>query len=320
MTTSALRSWATVGLFAALAGVTTLGCAAQAGGDAEMAESELRTTYVEMESVLSEDDWNRWYDVRRELIAGFDRVCGDTICSGDFSNLTTVDLGCSATSSRHKLRDCAWVLGGDIAHVDPKTGAITHDARTWRCDVPVGSRAEEMIGALSAAGQDALNTTVPGTTGSFYDALVTCFAGVSGAPIADAAGPWLSVEDYFWSGGGDGAKWSGTQQRLAQGFDDVCGDSFCEGEYADIVSVDFTCAVNGTTKRVSSCDWTFAGAELSVTRSRGDVRAATMTKTCSVTVDATASALARALGGADPLHAKLPGKTTSLYDALIGCL
>ena len=35
---------------------------------------------------------------------------------------------------------------------------------------------------------------------------------------------------------------------------------------------------------------------------------------------ASASELVRALSGTDPLYAPLPGKTTSLYDALIGCL
>jgi hypothetical protein len=46
----------------------------------------------------------------------------------------------------------------------------------------------------------------------------------------------------------------------------------------------------------------------------------TTTKRCNIDVGAPASALATALSGEDPLHAKLPGKTTSIYDALVGCL
>ena len=44
------------------------------------------------------------------------------------------------------------------------------------------------------------------------------------------------------------------------------------------------------------------------------------TKTCSVALYVNPSTLTQALANGDPLHTRLPGKTTSLYDALVGCL
>jgi hypothetical protein len=77
--------------------------------------------------------------------------------------------------------------------------------------------------------------------------------------------------------------------------------------------------VNVSTKRVARCAWTFAAAELSVGVA-GRIEARTTTKRCYVTVGASASALTSALSGPDPLHATLPGRTTSVYDALVSCL
>lgn len=54
--------------------------------------------------------------------------------------------------------------------------------------------------------------------------------------------------------------------------------------------------------------------------SRGAIVTRTTTKRCNVEIGATATALATALAGDNPLTAKLPGRSTSIYDALIGCL
>ena len=76
---------------------------------------------------------------------------------------------------------------------------------------------------------------------------------------------------------------------------------------------------SSTSKRVSRCTWSFAAAELSVD-GRGAISARTTTKRCNVEIGASAAALATALAGDDPLNAPLPGKQTSIYDALIGYL
>ena len=306
---------------ALLVTVAASGCAAPAEEDAGVSEEAL-TTYGDLWSTLEGADLDRWYAVRSSLVAGFDRICGDTICGGDFSNLATVTLTCSSTSKARKMKDCLWVLGGSIEYVDTRTGKLTSEARAFTCKIPVAGSAKAMLSALESAGDDALNTPLPGTGASFYDGLVDCFDGVVGGPPPAGSDKQFYAElgDWAWEAGAEqGIAWSETKRRLADGFDQICGDSFCEGEYADITALRFACVVNRNTQRVSRCSWTFAAAETSV-GAGGAITANSTTKRCVIEIGAKASDLTTALSGADPLNAHLPGKTTSIYDALIGCL
>jgi len=294
--------------------VLSAGCAATPSNE-DVAESEdgLRTSYGELSDTLEGTDLDRWFDVRSRLIDGFDRICGDTICSGDFSNLRTLTLTCSSTRAQKKMKDCLWVLAGNIDYVDGRTGKLTTEARTFACHVPVNSNAKTLLDALHPAGDDALNTTVPGTSGTFYDALTTCFEGVMGSPPpAQTASFYVELADLDSS-------FYETRRTLADAFDQECGDTFCEGDFSNISALRLACVVNQNTKRVSRCGWSFAGANTSVD-ARGQLSAETFSKRCDFPVGATATQLSTALSVADPLHAPLPGRTTSIHDALIGCL
>lgn len=297
------------------------GCSSAPTEDTGANGDELRTSYGDLNETLKEADYARWSAVKTSVTAGFDRKCGDTICSGDFSNLTTVRLACSSTRSALKMKDCLWVLAGNIDYVDGTTGAITSEDRIFSCHIPVASNAKTLLSTLEAAGENALDTPLPGTDGSFYDALVTCFAGVVGAAPPPATTPfYVELGDEQWAEGeAQGAAWSATKQKLARAFDDVCGDSFCEGDYSDYSALRFACSVNANTKRVKSCGWSFGAAETSVD-SNGKLSARTITKRCDIAIGASATALTAALSGPDPLNAALPNKTTSVYDALVGCL
>ncbi len=300
---------------------TLAGCAARAEEDTGATDDAL-TTYGDLWSTLEGADLDRWLAIRSSLVSGFDRICGDTICSGDYSNLTTVKLTCSSTAKARKLKECTWLLGASIDRVDPRTGKLTSSPRVFECKIPVSGTAPAMLSALEAAGDDALNAPLPGTNASFYDGLVTCFDGVVGPPppADDGSTFWAELGDWAWEQGAErGAAWAETRARLATRFDDACGDSFCEGEYADIAPLRFVCAVNRNTKRVSRCSWTFAAADTSV-GARGAIETRSTTRRCLVEVGAPADALVAALSGEDPLHAALPGKTTSIYDELVGCL
>ncbi|MBX3263796.1 MAG: hypothetical protein KF782_29250 [Labilithrix sp.] len=295
------------------------GCAAPADEDVDQTEDAL-TTYGDLFSTLDDHDIDRWFSVRKALKDGFDRICGDTICGGDYSNLSTVRIACSSTSVARKMKDCAWVLGGSIEYVDGRTGKLTSDARVFTCKIPVAGTAKRMLDALEPAGQDALHTPIPGTGKSFYDGLVECFSGVVGGPPPPEPAKTFYAELGEWSWEhADGLAWMQTTRNLAEGFDQICGDTFCEGEYPDITPLRFACSVNLNTKRVSRCSWTFAAADLQVDR-RGQLAATTTTKRCNIEIGATASDLADALSGPDPLNATLPGKTTSIYDTLSRCL
>ncbi|HVH45430.1 MAG TPA: hypothetical protein VM925_23915 [Labilithrix sp.] len=317
-------SWTASRVAALLLAGLVAACSGGASGGEDVAESEdeLRTTYGDLLTTLEAQDLDRWVAVRSALKAGFDRICGDTICGGDYSNLTTVRLACSSTTKARKLKDCTWVLGGSIEYVAGATGKLSSEARVFTCKIPVAGSAKSMLETLHGAGDDALHTALPATGKSFYDGLVDCFAGVVGPPPPEASSEesYTDLETFSWNAGeAQGLAWFETTRRLAKGFDDACGDSFCEGEYPDIAPLRFACSVKIDTKRVSRCSWTFAAAELSVD-SRGRVVANTTTKRCAVDISAQATALATALQGPDPLHALLPGKKTSIYDALIGCL
>lgn len=308
--------------FASLLLLCVAGCAApETTPDVDATEDELRTSYGRLGDTLEGADLDRWYDVRTNLVRGFDNICGDTICSGDFSNLTTVRLECSSTRAALKMKDCLWVLAGNIDFVDGRTGKHTSEIRTFSCHVPVAGNAKTLVSTLHAAGNRALDTVVPGTGKTFYDALVTCFDGVVGPPPPSATQTFYSeLTDHQWATSeAAGLAWTQTRRKLVDGFDQVCGDSFCEGEYADIVGLRLACSVNNNTKRVSRCGWSFAGAELEVD-ARGALSARTMTKRCDFAVGATATQLTTALAGEDPLNAALPGGTRTIYDTLIGCL
>jgi hypothetical protein len=300
--------------------VSLAACGGSSPDGVATSEDELSTTYGDFFSTLEPADLDRWMSVRSALKTGFDRICGDTICGGDYSNLSTVRLTCSSTSAARKMKDCSWTLGGSIEYVDARTGKITTDARVFTCKIPVAGTAKKMLDVLSAAGDRALDAPLPGTNASFYDGLVSCFSGVMGGP------PPATPDKVFYAEMGTWADENGaafgldeTRWKLVSAFDDVCGDSFCEGDYPDITGLRFVCSMNVNTKRVARCSWSFALADSSVDK-RGAIVTNATTKTCNIDVGAQASDLAAVLNGPDPLNAKLPNKTTSIYDALIGCL
>ncbi len=308
------------------AGVALAALVAACGGAADApdepsVEDELRTSYADLLETLPEGDLERWITVRAALVAGFDRICGDTICSGDYSNLTTVRLVCSSTTKARKLKACTWLLGGSLDHVDGGTGKIVTAARAFECPVPVASTAKQMLDVLAPAGDDALHTPLPGTGRSFYDALVDCFEGVRGEPPPPSAGDfYVDLTDALWSEDADAAvAWLETKRRLATRFDEACGDSFCEGEWPHFAPLRFVCSMNRNSRRVSRCSWSFVAAETSVGPA-GVIVARTTTKRCNVEIGAPDHELREALAADDPLHVLLPRRSTTIYDALIGCL
>jgi hypothetical protein len=298
------------------------GCAAQAPTeDTAASEDALRTTYADLVETLDAPDLDRWLTVRAALRDRFAATCSDTHCKGAYANLTHVRLSCSSTRIARKMKDCVWVLGANVDHVDAATGEITSDMRVFTCHVPVAGRADAMLTALEAAGASALVTPLPGTGKSFDDALTTCLEGAEppeAPPVTK--GTFAELGDERWAAGdGPGATWADTKRRLNARFDEACGDTFCEGDYPDVSGLGFSCATDRTTQHVSTCSWSFASADTAVD-SRGHITAGTKTTRCTVAIDAQAGALDAALAGEDPLHSPLPNRDTSINDAIIDCL
>ncbi|URL58823.1 hypothetical protein IM816_01480 [Luteibacter flocculans] len=108
------------------------------------------------------------------LNMAFDRLCGDTFCEGDYSNLTPLQLSCSVDATKATLKQCLWVFAGSHASVNPKSGAVQATAKLFKCklllakDTPVDAFYEVMTGG------DPLNDKLPMTNHSVYDGLLGC--------------------------------------------------------------------------------------------------------------------------------------------------
>ncbi len=325
---SSFARWA---LFAVATGVFSPGCLrhdsdndARDDGDrgADSHDSSLTgTTFVDLgDFVTSDADIERWSEIRRGLDARFDEVCGDTFCEGDYSNLESLGFTCSVSSKQGRIRECVWTFAASAESVDGASGSIAASVPFYECRVRPTGRVRELLGAF---GEDPLRRELPGLSGSLYDALGECFdhpLGETALP-APSEGPYADVADGLEDEEIDA--WYAMTSALRAGFDDLCGDSFCEGDYPNLRSLRFRCSENTGTGKLGTCAWIFAGSDASRDR-KGFIQVRKQPFLCSFPVDATPGELAAALApGASEtsvMFRPLPNATISINDALIGCL
>ncbi len=112
------------------------------------------------------------------------------------------------------------------------------------------------------------------------------------------------------------------QKKLEYDFDQICGDSFCEGDYSDYRPLRYRCSVERETGVMRQCVWTFAATEVSVEPTTGRLLVDTHTWRCfsPIAPGTTLGAFYQALDVDDPLFEPLPGNGTSIYEGLIDCL
>src|SRR5207247_242688 len=77
--------------------------------------------------------WKVFRDLERRLVRNFDDICGDTICEGEFSNLQALRYRCSVRQADSAMGQCVWTFAGSNAEINPTTGKVMVDARTWAC-------------------------------------------------------------------------------------------------------------------------------------------------------------------------------------------
>jgi hypothetical protein len=332
------RLHARAGLAALAVAAMPIGVAACDGDDGVgSGESDVtsRTTYVSIGTFLSSSDadYERWIAVRRGLERSFDQICGDTFCGGDWSNLYSLGLECSVSSKRGSVRDCLWTFAASDDVVDGATGAIASRTAFFACHADPTGNALEL---LDAFGDDPLYASLPGVGEpadgdldgndgtSFYDLLSACFE--SPVEVGDLAptgeGPFVDAADRLE--GETLEAWYPMLAALRQDFDDACGDTWCEGDYTNLQALRFRCSEDTTTGRLGGCTWTFAGSYEEI-RSSGRLVGAHQGFACPVAVDGTAADLVAALapteGGASrAIDRPLPGRSTTLRDALNDCL
>lgn len=115
--------------------------------------------------------------------------------------------------------------------------------------------------------------------------------------------------------------WTRVRRGLAQGFDDVCGDTFCEGDYTNIQSLRFLCSVHRGNGAIGACSWSFAASDESI-GSRGTVTSQQVGWQCLLPLAprTTMAAFLAALDVEEPIDAVIPGTGATAYDALVDCL
>jgi len=300
--------------------VLSAGC----GSDSPASDSSdlTGTQYVFLgEFVTADADYERWREIQTGLEDQFDQICGDTFCEGDYSNIWSLGFECSVSSKQGRIRECVWTFAASDEVIDGKTGAISSRVPFFECRVrPTGT----VKGLLPAFGDDPLNATLPGLDGSLYDALGDCFDApvfVDQEPPAPKKGKFVNASDLL--DGADFDHWIEGSAALRQEFDDVCGDTFCEGDYPNLQALRFRCSAHQTTGQIGQCAWVFAGSN-EERKSTGFITVDKAPFVCTFPVDATASELATLLdpaaGGEDPIRRVLPNSDKSIYDNLIDCL
>ncbi|HIE5094475.1 hypothetical protein WG628_17490 [Stenotrophomonas maltophilia] len=121
-----------------------------------------------------EANWDRFFALEGRLQRGFDTICGDTFCEGEYSDIRALRLRCSVDAARGTVHECLWAFAASDLQVSRADGAIVVRQPTWLCRLPLqpGTPVEVLHAALAA--RDPLHDPLPGTSQSVYDGLVGC--------------------------------------------------------------------------------------------------------------------------------------------------
>jgi hypothetical protein len=308
---------------AALCLVLTAGCAISPTPIGDEAQDSSATQYVNIEDFGSIDQ-GAWFDAIGKLNSEFAALCPTTFCTtGGYASYTPLTFYCSVSSKQGSVKDCAWTFAAANAAVDANTAAIAFDVPTFQCHIHPKTTATKLVAQLQGS-TDALHEVLPGTT-SIYDTLAACFADPIGAtPIAAATSAtptYVDANDYYTTAA-NRAKWTASYAELQSGFDNVCGDTFCSSDYADLWSMQLACAVTKSTGNIKGCTWAFAGSFTTVAAT-GELALTSKSWQCPVAVKGTISEMIAALTSTtdtdDGVHRVLPGGTDA-YDSIAGCL
>ncbi len=112
------------------------------------------------------------------------------------------------------------------------------------------------------------------------------------------------------------------EKRLEADFDQLCGDTYCEGEYSDYQPLRYRCSVRQRDGVMGECVWTFGASEASIDPATGQVHVDAQLWQCPTPIrkGTRLKAFYLALAGEGPLLAPLPRSNASINDGLIGCL
>jgi hypothetical protein len=114
------------------------------------------------------------------------------------------------------------------------------------------------------------------------------------------------------------------ERTLRDAFDDICMDTFCEGDYGNLTPLSWRCSVAAHTGAVQQCIWVFAGSAEFIDAATGNIDVEDKISTCAIPVQGSADELLDTLlaedDGVPVLERSLPGGATTVYRSLSSCL
>lgn len=153
-----------------------------------------------------------------------------------------------------------------------------------------------------------LLAALPSTAAHAQQAPAAQYVDVSAYPLSDA--------DY--------EAWLNLRGGLKRDFDEICGDTFCEGEFSNIEALRFRCSVEQGSGRLGMCAWMFAASNEEVDPATGRIVVSQRGFwRCRIPLarGTTLVEFVHALQGDRPLYATLPRTEKSIMDGLIdNCL
>lgn len=156
-------------LFAAFALATLAAQALPAHADA------WRPPFVDPYAYFTEDaQYEAWYALRAGLELGFEQICGDSFCEGDYSNIVPLRFQCSVQLHSGRIGACTWSFAASNEEIDPRSGQLAVETPAWTCDVPLAPQVtiDDLLVALE--GDDPLFAPLPGEVATVYDSLIDC--------------------------------------------------------------------------------------------------------------------------------------------------
>ncbi len=113
--------------------------------------------------------------------------------------------------------------------------------------------------------------------------------------------------------------WYGINAKLQSEFNDVCGDTFCEGDFSNITALRLYCSVTSKNATIHDCAWAFIASTHEVDTKTAAVIPNAVTYQCHFKPTTTGPKLIALLANStDAIHATLPGMG-SIYDTLSDC-
>ena len=132
-----------------------------------------------------------------------------------------------------------------------------------------------------------------------------------------SATTYVQIQDFGPNGAEDA--WYGITSTLNGQFNNVCGDTFCEGDFSNLTPLRLFCSVTSKQGQIHDCAWTFTAAQHEIDPKTAAVALDAVTYQCHFVPATTGTKLIALLqGSSDALHLALPGMG-SIYDTLGDC-